>query len=282
MNAIVAGTGSSIDKHLVRALALDQRVAKVTVVSGPDSGEQPAAAHVLTPRQIAERYEMSDLHEDQLQPACTKISHRFVKWDTDGPAPQPFQGQQVAFCTVQGSALTTAARWLDLAGVNRAAFASIPSLQPWWRRLTRGAEGKVTSEDKAVTIAARALAEPHRRATIVRLAPQPSKGLTAEHDHPRVVAKAMVQACLGAVPPRAVLQGDDIVKTAQVYDDETRQLTAPREADREHSEFVEDDSIPALYRATLAQYKGSGYDRGHLMPAADVRHSQECTAVTRK
>lgn len=40
----------------------------------------------------------------------------------------------------------------------------------------------------------------------------------------------------------------------------------------------EDREVPVQFRATLADYKGSGYDRGHQAPAADMRS----TAATMK
>lgn len=39
--------------------------------------------------------------------------------------------------------------------------------------------------------------------------------------------------------------------------------------------FKEDTEIPAIYRATLLDYKGSGYDRGHMAAAATVDFSHE-------
>ena len=45
-------------------------------------------------------------------------------------------------------------------------------------------------------------------------------------------------------------------------------------ADRKHSVFVEDMSIPAPFRAKLGDYFRSGYDRGHQVPAADAKWSQ--------
>ena len=38
--------------------------------------------------------------------------------------------------------------------------------------------------------------------------------------------------------------------------------------------FHEDPSIPTG-SATLADYKGSGYDRGHMIPAADLKWSEQ-------
>lgn len=51
-------------------------------------------------------------------------------------------------------------------------------------------------------------------------------------------------------------------------------------ADRKHSSFKEDLVIPDIFRSTLSDYKGSGFDRGHLAPAADHTSSQEAMSET--
>lgn len=50
--------------------------------------------------------------------------------------------------------------------------------------------------------------------------------------------------------------------------------------DRRHSVFVEDETIPAKFRAKLLDYFRSGYDRGHQVPAADAKWSQEALDQT--
>ncbi|SPO01140.1 probable nuclease NUC1 precursor, mitochondrial [Cephalotrichum gorgonifer] len=50
---------------------------------------------------------------------------------------------------------------------------------------------------------------------------------------------------------------------------------AMRDGDRKNSNFVEDTSIPAKFRALLKDYFRSGYDRGHQVPAADAKWSQQ-------
>ncbi|EEB92277.1 hypothetical protein MPER_09239 [Moniliophthora perniciosa FA553] len=56
---------------------------------------------------------------------------------------------------------------------------------------------------------------------------------------------------------------------------------SPEEAgDRTKSAFIEDESIPLSFRARLQDYFKSGYDRGHMVPAADAKFSQEAMNET--
>lgn len=47
------------------------------------------------------------------------------------------------------------------------------------------------------------------------------------------------------------------------------------DGDRRSCDFHEDDSVHAYHRATNADYRGSGFDRGHLAAAANHRWSQK-------
>ncbi|XP_023600211.1 endonuclease G, mitochondrial isoform X2 [Myotis lucifugus] len=47
------------------------------------------------------------------------------------------------------------------------------------------------------------------------------------------------------------------------------------DGDRRSCDFREDDSVHAYHRATNADYRGSGFDRGHLAAAANHRWSQK-------
>jgi endonuclease G, mitochondrial len=53
-----------------------------------------------------------------------------------------------------------------------------------------------------------------------------------------------------------------------------------KNGDRKHSVFVEDTTIPTMFRAKLHDYFRSGYDRGHQVPAADAKWSQEAIDAT--
>ncbi|KAI8093083.1 uncharacterized protein BX664DRAFT_328884 [Halteromyces radiatus] len=43
---------------------------------------------------------------------------------------------------------------------------------------------------------------------------------------------------------------------------------------RDHSKFQEDPDVLPIFRSTLADYSGSGYDRGHMAPAGDAVFNQ--------
>ena len=53
----------------------------------------------------------------------------------------------------------------------------------------------------------------------------------------------------------------------------TRPPGTPK-GDRSNSAFKEDPRIPETFRAKMADYFRSGYDRGHMVPAADAKISQ--------
>jgi endonuclease G len=45
--------------------------------------------------------------------------------------------------------------------------------------------------------------------------------------------------------------------------------------DRDLSRFLADESLPRIARAQLADYHSSGFDRGHMAPAGDMKRSQQ-------
>ncbi|XP_029942912.1 endonuclease G, mitochondrial [Salarias fasciatus] len=51
-------------------------------------------------------------------------------------------------------------------------------------------------------------------------------------------------------------------------------------SDRKHCEFKEDDSVHVFHRSTNADYRGSGFDRGHLAAAANHKWSQKAMEDT--
>ncbi|CAF1498150.1 unnamed protein product [Rotaria magnacalcarata] len=52
-------------------------------------------------------------------------------------------------------------------------------------------------------------------------------------------------------------------------------ITMGKNVDRGNSIFREDNRIHTFFRSTNQDYSGSGFDRGHMIPSADHRSSQE-------
>ena len=55
----------------------------------------------------------------------------------------------------------------------------------------------------------------------------------------------------------------------------TPESLSMRNGNRKNSIFKEDERIPEMFRAKLQDYFRSGYDRGHQVPAADAKFSQD-------
>ncbi|KAM3911567.1 endonuclease G, mitochondrial [Leptodactylus fuscus] len=117
---------------------------------------------------------------------------------------------------------------------------------------------------------------------------------------PKILYPPIVQAAsdVSLPPPSGItrfgLPGLSQLKTRQShvlsYDPRLRgpawvleQLNSERikgSANREGSEFREDESVHPYHRATNSDYRGSGFDRGHLAAAANHKWSQKAMDET--
>ncbi|KZV62624.1 hypothetical protein PENSPDRAFT_591140 [Peniophora sp. CONT] len=78
--------------------------------------------------------------------------------------------------------------------------------------------------------------------------------------HPAWTAEHLTLASLGKSPLEPIPGGES--------------------GDRQKSQFAEDEAIPVPFRARLQDYFRSGYDRGHMVPAADAKKSQSAMNET--
>ncbi|KAK6533207.1 nuclease [Arthrobotrys megalospora] len=60
----------------------------------------------------------------------------------------------------------------------------------------------------------------------------------------------------------------------------TAESLSGSKGDRKNSAFLEDHSVPEMFRAKLKDYFRSGYDRGHMAPAADAKFNQQAMDET--
>jgi endonuclease G len=65
-----------------------------------------------------------------------------------------------------------------------------------------------------------------------------------------------------------------------VYTLNSEQVGVNNSLSRKKVDFREDTKIPPKYRSYLSDYKGSGYDRGHNVPAEDMSYSSSNLADT--
>lgn len=76
------------------------------------------------------------------------------------------------------------------------------------------------------------------------------------------------------------LDYDGRLKQASWVCEELTKESLNGKADRNHHAFQEDPDLPLCVRSTLVDYKGSGFDRGHMAPAANHKTSDEALADT--
>ncbi|XP_034025525.1 endonuclease G, mitochondrial [Thalassophryne amazonica] len=77
-----------------------------------------------------------------------------------------------------------------------------------------------------------------------------------------------------------VISYDPRTRTASWVIERLNPASLTGTSDRKYCDFKEDDSVHVFHRATNADYRGSGFDRGHLAAAANHKWSQEAMEDT--
>jgi endonuclease G len=163
------------------------------------------------------------------------------------------------------------------------------------RLLERVALGAVGALLGGALVAAEYEPELRRLERELRREPAPGPGSGPERAVPVEAASAGAgqQAGLFVSPfglPRAAQQDKRLSRYALGYDRRLRSSTWAYEiltrtsvagdASRRGARFREDTTEPEMYRARLGDYADSGLDRGHLVPAGDVKDAQAAMEET--
>lgn len=97
---------------------------------------------------------------------------------------------------------------------------------------------------------------------------------------------SFLTSCATRQDPSTISHSQPVIEHAGyslAYDGKTRNASWVHEtitadslegsADRARCDFMEDPLVPSPFRATKADYQGSGFDRGHMRPAANAKAS---------
>ncbi|WWC71552.1 uncharacterized protein I206_105510 [Kwoniella pini CBS 10737] len=108
---------------------------------------------------------------------------------------------------------------------------------------------------------------------------------TAAYDrrlqHPAWTAEHLTATSLAKTPPPSAPGNTPIpLEQARKGDTAGNNDKVVVKGDRSRSVFKEDEDIPEMFRAKMQDYFKSGYDRGHMVPAADAKISQKAMDET--
>lgn len=96
--------------------------------------------------------------------------------------------------------------------------------------------------------------------------------------HPAWTAEHLTATSLSRIPPPSAANTAPVpLESARGADTSQRPVV---KGDRSKSVFMEDEVVPDIFRAKLQDYFKSGYDRGHMVPAADAKISQQAMDET--
>lgn len=112
---------------------------------------------------------------------------------------------------------------------------------------------------------------PEKQAPLQKAVVKPTSDALQKSGHPGPIADFLRSQAYVTAYDRRLRHP---VWTAEHLTSESIRRPPGAEVNRAMSVFTEDERIPMPFRSTNSDYFGSGYDRGHMVPAADAKSSQ--------
>lgn len=117
----------------------------------------------------------------------------------------------------------------------------------------------------------------HKYATTIELSPQLSQKLTDDTKQDIILSKYGIPSELSQIINRKAysLSYNKQLRNADWAIEHITKKSNAVEVDRKKSKFKEDSQVLKIFRSKISDYHKSGFDRGHLVPAADIKTNQE-------
>jgi endonuclease G len=116
----------------------------------------------------------------------------------------------------------------------------------------------------------------------IEISPQLSQKPSIDTSQESILSKYGIPSELSQIINRQAysLSYNHLLRNADWAIEHITKAEASTDVDRKKSKFKEDSQILKLFRSKMSDYQKSGFDRGHLVPAADVKTNQEALDET--